>query len=363
MRNRLLEFGREALAGRVHGPKAALFRAAASLVEPFYSAVTTGRNTAFDRRWLQSFDLGRPTISVGNITSGGTGKTPVVQWLAGRLRQAGHRPAILMRGYASGPDGKSDEQMLLDRGLNSGSEPKIPVMANPSRVEGAAAVRASEPSVDRFILDDGFQHRRARRGFDLVLINATDPFGGGRVLPRGTLREPLNGLRRADAFLITRVSLAPPDAVETIAKRLAGFDAPIYRCDHGSTLNPDRLAGKPIVAVSGIGDPESFERQLTAGGATATDRIRFGDHHRYTAADVAAITRRARGASLITTEKDWVKIAPLVDSAERAAWIVAGVVIRFRGTDGERLFGQIEPGTGFPPGKSDISIATSGDAD
>jgi tetraacyldisaccharide 4'-kinase len=363
MRDGLLEFGREAIAGRAHGPAASLFRATASLVEPFYSAVTTARNTAFDRGWSRSCDLGRPTISVGNITTGGTGKTPVVKWLAERLRRAGHRPAILMRGYAGGPGGKSDEQMLLDRGLNSGSGPKIPVTANPSRIDGAAAVLAADPSVDRFVLDDGFQHRRARRGFDLVLVNATDPFGGGRVLPRGLLREPLSGLRRAHAFLITRVSLAPAEAVKTIDKRLSEFGVPVYRTDHVPTPNLESMAGKAVVAVSGIGDPESFERQLTAAGATIADRFRFGDHHRYTAADLAEVMRRAQGASLVTTEKDWVKIEPLVGPAGRSAWTFAGVEIRFHGDDERRLLRQIEPGGGFPEVKSDISIATSCNAD
>ena len=195
---------------------ARVVRGLAGVVEPFYSAAMRVRNAAYDRGLFHAHDLGRPTISVGNITTGGTGKTPVVIWLARQLREQGRRPAILLRGYGATQQHGSDEAALLEQSLNSNSTIRIPVQANPSRVRGAAEVLQKSPEVDFFLLDDAFQHRRAKRDFNLVLINATEPFGFGHVLPRGLLREPLAGLKRADAFLITRCSLASTEAVAVI---------------------------------------------------------------------------------------------------------------------------------------------------
>jgi tetraacyldisaccharide 4'-kinase len=350
MPDSLLEFGRDAITGRSRGPAAVLFRTAAAVVEPFYSAVTTARNIAYDRGWFATFDLGRPTVSVGNVTTGGTGKTPVVRWLAERFRSAGHRPAVLMRGYAADPAGESDERLLLDRGLNSDpSVPPVPVMANPSRVEGAAAVLAADAGVDRFILDDGFQHRRARRSFDLVLVNATDPFGGGRVLPRGLLREPLRGVRRADALLITRSSMVDAAALQAIERRLHRLapELPVFRSDHvpfvagAATSGIESLQGISVIAVSGIGDPESFERQLTSAGCFVGHQVRSPDHHRYTPSDIAEIARLARNKFIATTEKDWVKIEPLLNDEDRRRWVVLGVAIRFAGDDEELLLERV----------------------
>ena len=159
--------------------------------------------------------LPHPTISVGNITTGGTGKTPVVRWLAERLQEQGRRPAVLMRGYRS-EGGISDEQSLLQQQL-----PEIPVIANPDRVRGAADATQKQNDIDTFILDDGFQHRRVHRDFDLVLIDATAPFGFGHILPRGSLREPLSGLRRANALLITRSSQVDVNRLKEIEVELA----------------------------------------------------------------------------------------------------------------------------------------------
>src|SRR4051812_36636358 len=177
------------------GVGCALVRGALGAMEPLYRAAVASRNRFYD--FAGQTRLPRPVISVGNITTGGTGKTPMVAWLATQLLEQGMHPAILLRGYSRG--GISDEQQMLQRQL-----PGVPVQANADRVEGARMVLGEHPEVDVFLLDDGFQHRRVARDFDLVLINAREPFGLGRVLPRGLLRESLDGLKRAHGFVITR---------------------------------------------------------------------------------------------------------------------------------------------------------------
>ncbi len=166
-------------------------RAITAIAEPFYATAMRARNFFYSRQILPSHALGRPTISIGNITTGGTGKTPVVAWLASRPARSRPKTRCLLRGYRSSALGLSDEQLLLDRSLNTPSAVSIPVRANPDRTQSAAQLLREQPAIDTFILDDAFQHQRVRRDFNLVLISAIDPFGYGHVLPRGLLREPL----------------------------------------------------------------------------------------------------------------------------------------------------------------------------
>jgi len=334
-------------------------RCATAVVEPFYAGMMIARNAAITRNILRSAHLLPPTISVGNITTGGTGKTPVVSWLAARLRDAGEHPAVLMRGYRSNAAGFSDEQAVLERGLNStNASPAIPIEANPNRVAGAVAVLKRHGDVNIFILDDGFQHRRVRREFDLVLINATAPFGFGHVLPRGLLREPLGGLRRASAFLITRASLATDDQLNAIRSELSRRNAaaPIYHADHVQTalwspmnqtrLPLDAIRDEAIYSVCGIGDPAAFHTQVGRLTSRHVAQRTFADHHAYTPADVDRIIADAHAANasrIVTTEKDWVKLAA-IDAAQRAQppFTVAELGIRFHGDDEARLLAQIQ---------------------
>src|SRR5688500_14543105 len=231
----LQQFGLRVMSGEARGAGATLLRGGLRIVEPFYAGVMHIRNAMYDRGTLERHALGRPTVSVGNLTTGGTGKTPTVRWLAEQLREAGRKPAVLMRGYRVKGAAVSDEQVMLDRYLNGDApDVRIPVHANPDRVAGAARVLRDRPDVDTFILDDGFQHRRARRDFDLLLISAADPFGNGHVFPRGLLRESLAGLRRADAILITRCEQATPDMIAELERRLRDVAASIaiFHCDH-----------------------------------------------------------------------------------------------------------------------------------
>lgn len=351
---------RRVISGEDHGVGAALLRGAMRIVEPIYAAIVASRNGFYSKRVISSKRASRPVVSVGNITTGGTGKTPVVRWLAEHLRGRGMHPAILMRGYKSQPGQSGDEAQLLDDLLNPpATGTPVVIEANPDRAGGSEAVLRAHPDVDVFILDDGFQHRRLQREFDLVLIDATNPFGYDHVLPRGLLREPLDGLARASAFLMTRVDQALPGAVEACQAeiRRRAPAAPIYHCRHASaavmceedgrtTSQPiERLRDKRVFAFCGIGNPGSFQRQLASSGATLVGHRAFGDHHHYGRKDVEQLEREAAAAGaevLISTEKDWVKFSRLDGSRNSTlpVWRVR-LEIEFQGDDERRLLEQI----------------------
>ena len=306
------------MSGKDRRLSAHLLRAGLLLAEPFYAGGMMLRNELYARGMLKSYSLPRPVVSVGNLTTGGTGKTPVVRWLAEQLIARNLRPAILMRGYrAEATGGISDEQRMLQNYLGL----RATVIANPNRIAGAIAAFKQVPPPDVIILDDGFQHRRVKRDFNLLLINAAEPFGYGHVLPRGLLREPARaGMRRAHAILVTRDDPAKPLQLETTR--------PVFRCSHvhaglrragAATSNPpsitmDDLRGRKFFAFSGIAGPDSLKRQFEPyGEAFAGFRV-FGDHHAYTDADLSSIREtatRAGATTLVTTEKDWVKLADL----------------------------------------------------
>jgi tetraacyldisaccharide 4'-kinase len=332
---------REVISGRDRSSGASLFRAALRAAEPIYSGIVSARNQMFDIGMRSSQRAARPVISVGNLTTGGTGKTPVVRWLAERLLAAGHHPAILLRGYKGG-----DEHFMLRQQL-----PDIIVEANPSRVAGAASVVQSHPDVTVFLLDDGFQHRMIRRDFDLVLIDESNPFGFNHVLPRGLLREPMAGLSRAHALLLTHVEQAEDFTIEPTLRKF-NPTAPIYRSRHVHAGFVDRdgqiepataLAGRKVMTFCGIGNPAGFDRQVAGSGAAHVGSHWFSDHHNYVAADLAMLRRRAAelGAELlITTEKDWVKLKAFDSTAEPPVWR-AQLAIEFHPGDEMRLIAQI----------------------
>jgi len=326
---------RRVMDGTDRSALARLLRGTAACAEPFYAAAMRARN------WLiHGHPLGRPTISVGNITTGGTGKTPVVRWLAASLAAAGRKPAILLRGYKS-IEGISDEQMLLADGLG----PSIPLIANPDRRRGAQQAMAQSPGVDLFILDDGMQHRAAARDFELVLIHAAEPFGLGRVFPRGLLREPLSGLARADAFLITHASEVDAHRLDQMERTLRQHSptAPIFRADHVMT-GLEALQHQSFYAFCGIGSPGSFFSPLATHG-NCVDQRAFADHHHYTASDLMDLDRAARAAAaavLATTQKDWVKLSRLSPVAGALPIIPVGLCIRFHADHEARLLEKIQ---------------------
>src|SRR4051812_37835557 len=223
------------MSGEDRSLRASLLRGATAAAEPFYAMVAAARNRAFDAGVRKTHRQPRATISIGNITTGGTGKTPVVRWLAQRLRESGRHVAILSRGYKAEPGKLGDEQLMLDHALNSPVEQqRIPIVANPDRIAGANEALRLRADTDVFLLDDGFQHRRAERDLDIVLVSATNPFGYGRVLPRGMLREPLSGLRRAGAVVITHADQVGDSDLTTIERTIRRYNpaAPIYHAVH-----------------------------------------------------------------------------------------------------------------------------------
>lgn len=338
---------RQVMDGTDASGNASVLRAAAAGAEPFYSAMMRVRNGLYDAGIFRARFLGRPAISVGNITTGGTGKTPVVEWLAARLTAAGQRPAILMRGYKSTASGISDEQAIL-------AAAGFPVIADPDRRRGAARAIAGKPEITAFILDDAMQHRRARRDFELVLIHAAEPFGFGRVFPRGLLREPLSGLRRADAILVTHSDEVTPGEMDaiTFAVRRETKTAPIFHCDHvirglcgsaGESPSPANLCGQRYYAFCGIGSPESFFSRLSHAGGIPVGVRAFDDHHDYSAAEIADLAAAAKSAgaqTLITTAKDWVKLERFAAGAQ-VPILRAELFLRFREGHEEGLFDSI----------------------
>lgn len=345
MSQRLEGYHRGVISGAEDGAVGSIVRGGLRCIEPFYSGIVSARNALYQIGAFASHSAGRPVISVGNITTGGTGKTPVVQWLASRLRDCGHHPAILLRGYKGG-----DEKQMLQTGL-----PGVVVEANPSRVDGAHRVLVGHPNVDVFILDDGFQHRRIKRDLDLVLIDASNPFGFGHVLPRGLLREPMSGLARAGAFLITHTEMVDDITLKGIELTLKRFNptASLFRCSHvtpdlvrgdNSSLPISEIRGMKVMAFSGIGNPTGFEKQIGA-IADLVAAHRFDDHHHYTLPDLsrlADLAARAGAQTLITTEKDWVKLQSLVGATDRLPPVLrARLSIRFSEGDEASLFEQI----------------------
>jgi tetraacyldisaccharide 4'-kinase len=323
------------------------------------------RNWTFDAGVRTQAKLPRPVLSVGNITTGGTGKTPVVRWLADRLRQTGETVAVLSRGYKAKPGELGDEQRMLANLLNTPGQRSIAIRANPDRFSAGEALLRDVPKTSVIVLDDGFQHRRLARNFDLVLIDATEPFGFGHVLPRGMLREPLNGLKRASAFLLTRTDQVDEATRTAIVEKLrhCKAGAPVYSSVHApahfraddqpDSIPLDSLHGRRWFAFCGIGGPGGFVRQLEAiGGTNAGQRV-FADHHEYTPGDLAALAAEAKRVDanvLITTEKDWVKLAALARPKDLPPIWHLDIEVRFQGDDERALLQQVLAATSRPGG-------------
>jgi len=308
---------------------------------PVWTAAVRLRRTAYRRGWVATTRLPVATVSVGNLTFGGAGKTPVVMALVRDLVRRGRRPAVLTRGYGRsgrgplvllGPDPlplpaqAGDEPVEMARRL-----PGIPVVVDVDRARGG--LEAMRHGADILVLDDAFQHLRLERDLDLVVVDAGDPWGGGRMPPLGRLREPMDGLSRASAVLVTKLQADPGPAIEAIRAEVARWapHAPVL----GSRLVPSRIrtrdGGEPpevlrnrrVFAFAGIGRPEGFAALLGAAGAEVVGRRWFADHHRTTDAELAEVVAeaRAREAVAVTTAKDAVKLPP-----DAEIWVVEAEV-------------------------------------
>ena len=295
-----------------------------------YDAVATLRNTLYDRGLARSRAAALPVLSVGNLSVGGTGKTPLSAWAAARLAALGARPAIVLRGYG-------DDEPLVHAKLN----PDIIVVTDADRVRGVE--RARELGADCAILDDAFQHRRIRRMQDWVLVSAEQWRDDLRCLPAGPLRESPASLRRADVLVITRKS-ASRERAEEVASRLArwlperGTIAVCHLAPYAivdvATMEREPLgwlAGRDLTAVAAVGAPEAFFSQVAAQGASL-DPFSFPDHHAFDARDVERIVRSGeRRDGVICTLKDAVKLAPLWPRAGPTLWYVSQRAVVERG--------------------------------
>jgi tetraacyldisaccharide 4'-kinase len=304
------------VSGRRCGAGVDLLRGALRVCESFYSMAVQWRNGRYDRGVTAVHRVGVPVVSVGNLTLGGTGKTPMVCWLARWFAERGVRVAVVSRGYGAKAGEANDEARELAESL-----PDVPHLQNPDRV-AAARLAIERHGAQAIVLDDGFQHRRIGRDLDIVLLDALEPFGYGHVFPRGLLREPIDGLRRADAVVLSRADhLAPADreAIWNVVERYAPHavraevvHAPKRLVSASGDAAPlDSLRGQPVAAFCGVGNPAGFRHTLDACGCRVAGFREFADHHTYTPADVAALAAWAGGrgvAAVLCTGKDLVKI-------------------------------------------------------
>ena len=311
--------------GRATGLVATLGRTGLSAIEIPYEALVRLRNYGYDHSILTVKKASAPVISVGNLTLGGTGKTPLVAWLAHWFAQHNKKPAIISRGYKAKTGQLSDEAAELKILL-----PTVPHYANKQRI--IAAREAITKGSDVLLLDDGFQHRQISRDLNLVTIDATDPFGCNRLFPRGLLREPLWGLKRADALVLTRtdqVSIKTRNEIQEQCFQFVGsHDKPWIETEHrpsnlrlvdGTTQPLKTLQDKRILSLSAIGNPAAFHRTLTTLGHEPVATLTFPDHHTYTTDDIHRISEETEsvGAEIIvTTLKDLVKL-PLASVRNR----------------------------------------------
>ena len=299
-----------------------------------YRGLLSAREWLYARGVLHSHALDCPVVSIGNLTVGGTGKTPAVELAVRTLADLGHRPAVLSRGYGRSGGGvqivadaasirldaeeAGDEPFLLARRL-----PGIPVVVGPNRYEAGRVARARF-GVTAVVLDDGFQHRTLRKDLEILMARAAQPWGNGRLLPGGPLREPLGGLARAHLVVATGARRLDEAAEVTQTVSHVAPAVPVLTAVHVPTecfesggmrfVALDALGGARLLAFAGIGSPAGFRRTLRETAATVVDFQEFADHHWYTREELAGLERRAvemRADGFVTTEKDWVRLRPL----------------------------------------------------
>ena len=313
---------RKLVSGQATGFCAAILRLFLSIAAALYSAVIVLRNFLYSKSLLKAHRAGAPVICIGNITTGGTGKTPLVVWLCNlitkhsTLKTQNCSCAILTRGYKANQGALLDEPAILAE-----SCPRAKVVINPDRVAGASEA-VSKLDADVLIMDDGFQHRRLARDLDIVAIDATRPFGYGKILPAGLLREPVSGLKRADAVIITRSDQVTDAELNRLEKKLRlinpdmiiakSIHSPTYvKSADGRETAIEELKGKKIFAFCGIGNPDAFFSTIKKLGCDLVGSEIYDDHYHYTDEDIERIFKQAehfKADMVLTTQKDWTKI-------------------------------------------------------
>ncbi len=315
------------VSGKTEGFWASLMRFLLEAASIAYRLVIHIRNLLYSKDFLKSYAVTKnglktsdkiqniPVISIGNITVGGTGKTPLVIWLCNLLRGKNINCAILTRGYKT-DNSANDEPGMLAKNCSGTS-----VIINPDRLAGAIeAVKKHKAQV--LIMDDGFQHRRLRRDIDIITIDALRPFGFGKLLPAGLLREPVSSLKRAHAAVITRCDLISKDNLTELSASIKKINPdliiaqaihkPVYAVCEKKQISLDELKNKNIFAFCGIANPEAFLKTIGLIGANITGSKIYDDHHNYTWEDINEIYQDAAQCSaqiILTTEKDYNKIS------------------------------------------------------
>jgi tetraacyldisaccharide 4'-kinase len=324
-----------------------------------YRGLLGAREWLYERGVLASRAVGCPVVSVGNLTVGGTGKTPAVELAAQTLTDLGHRPAVVSRGYRRqsrgvqivadtasirvDPEEAGDEPFLLARRL-----PGVPVVVGTNRYEAARLAR-ERFGVTAVVLDDGFQHRTLAKDLEIVMIRARQPWGNGRLLPAGPLREPLAALARA-TLIVAAGAAGPTDLAEvgaTAAVHAPGVPVLGARYVPVECWEADRMRGQPLgalggarlLAFAGIAAPGAFETTLADLGVAVVEMVPFADHHWYEPEDLQRLEQRAlagQAGGLVTTEKDWVRLKRL-RLPRRPLYVIS---VRLELTTGEDLWSR-----------------------
>ncbi len=355
---------RNLVSGQTKGVLAPAMRIALGGASLGYWLAIRIRNELFDRGWKSIQRAAVPVISVGNVTTGGTGKTPLVALVCHLLQEFGLRPGIVSRGYRAVDGGENDEKRVLNLLC-----PGVPHIQDPDRAAAANLLTATgnhiEKAVDAIVMDDGFQHRRLHRALDIVLIDATNPFGYGYLLPRGLLREPLSALRRADVVIMTRTDLVQAQVLAQIERSIINaaprlqdrilhvvFRPTSLRDSAGTQMTLTDAAVRPVHLMAAIGNPDAFHTTAVRAGMHITGTSWFPDHHHYSHEDLNQVQQKAAASSealIVTTLKDLVKL-PTGCQNVRALEIAAvfpdpkhadllkGLLWRAAGSSGRELF-------------------------
>jgi tetraacyldisaccharide 4'-kinase len=344
---------RKLINGQSRGLGAVIGRFFLRVVSWGYAAAIALRNFLYSKKWLKTHRANAVVISIGNVTAGGTGKTPLVIWMYRFLQNKNVPCAILTRGYKATQDPRPKTQDQIDEpGILTESCPQAKVIVNPDRVE-AAAEAVNKFGAKVLIMDDGFQHRRLARDLDIVTIDATLPFGYGKMLPAGLLREPVTSLKRADVAVLTRCDQISDFELGRIENklRIINSDMIIAKSIHAPVcaksisnkkISLEELKNKKIFAFCGIGNPDAFLHTVKKLGVILVGSKVYNDHHHYTDICLAEICEQARNLKtdlILTTEKDWTKIASL--NADKRAVPFAYLAIELKFLTGEDKLKQL----------------------
>ena len=323
------------ISGQKAGLGAGLLRSLLGVAAAGYSIAVRLRNFLYLAGWLKAHRANAIVLNVGNITVGGTGKTPLVVWLCkeiisdSKFQISNSQCAILTRGYKAGKDSRlktQDARLKMqdyrdEPAILAESCPEVNVIVNPDRAAGAIEA-VSKFGAKVLIMDDGFQHRRLVRDLDIITIDGTQPFGYGKMLPAGLLREPVTSLKRAGAVVITRCDQITETELKQIEKKLGlinpdmiiarSIHAPAYvKSADNKEISLEQLKNKKVFAFCGIGNPEAFLNTIKQLGANLVGSKFYNDHHHYTNDCLADIYEQAgdlKADLILTTQKDWTKI-------------------------------------------------------